>query len=678
MFISLRERFFLYKEMFRVVRRFVKTASLSSRARPFAGPNMKLVARFSASAAKVEEYDEANEDIRDNGSYNISSPFPASVQFEDNIFNPLKVDFQDQFEIPFIDNFDYCDAKSVYEVPPGGFMDVNIDELDTLIPEGLSGEIEHQFSAALRSAWMIREPTKILCRIIDEFQGSQVDANTQHFAMKYNYEGLTNRPEWDDSKLKVFCNGVEVKRPEDKFIDEQTFVFGGESSPMEGYISGIKDKNKSELPKKVVLSGARGVGKSTILSQAVYHARKNGWLCLFVPNAWDHVQSGYYLDTVYGSNDTTLYDNPMMSTAALRSFFKAHKDVLKTLPVTQSPGLSKYSAIVDRYLASWKELNRHYSRGNLKFIGMRSMIEGDDAIPEEDDLDEPFLRNYDMFNIKIENVHDLLLFGIAFHEASGAVFMDLVEELKELKHIPVLIAVDQMNSWDAPSAFGNENGPVSGRDLCVPRALSFLTIHKADSANMQLKNGLFFAATSQRRNEGREITYYKNKNSMPLLLRVPNYNQVEFLACISYYVRQNILFNRLPRPEVLGFRMFSESNPRLMREQLGEYFAPLESRRSMNISVANYDNRALLTVFDEDEGDDDCIYLPDGDELELDERLVNYHERNVRHRLHVSGDEENYFAERIEGFNDIDDDDDDEDKFLVDNDDEEDSDYEQE
>jgi hypothetical protein len=47
------------------------------------------------------------------------------------------------------------------------------------------------------------------------------------------------------------------------------------------------------------LSGPKGVGKSTILNQAVLHARQNGWLVLFIPNGWAHVHDGNYVDPIY-------------------------------------------------------------------------------------------------------------------------------------------------------------------------------------------------------------------------------------------------------------------------------------------------------------------------------------------------------------------------------------------
>jgi hypothetical protein len=41
--------------------------------------------------------------------------------------------------------------------------------------------------------------------------------------------------------------------------------------------------------------GARGVGKSASLNQTVLHARRNGWLVLFLPDGWSQVHDGSYV-----------------------------------------------------------------------------------------------------------------------------------------------------------------------------------------------------------------------------------------------------------------------------------------------------------------------------------------------------------------------------------------------
>ena len=74
------------------------------------------------------------------------------------------------------------------------------------------------------------------------------------------------------------------------------------------------------------------MGKSCALNHAVYHARKRGWICIFIPNGWHHVNGGSFIEPV---EDITgipdLYDNVMMSADLLRQFWYAHNKVVITL-----------------------------------------------------------------------------------------------------------------------------------------------------------------------------------------------------------------------------------------------------------------------------------------------------------------------------------------------------------
>lgn len=82
--------------------------------------------------------------------------------------------------------------------------------------------------------------------------------------------------------------------------------------------------------------------------------------------------------------------------------------------------------------------------------------------------------------------------GVALRELSGSLFIDLVNELRALDDpsMPVLFAVDQYNVWEVPSAYAFNKRAVLGKQLCVPHALNFLSIKKADSDSWEMKNGI--------------------------------------------------------------------------------------------------------------------------------------------------------------------------------------------
>ena len=82
--------------------------------------------------------------------------------------------------------------------------------------------------------------------------------------------------------------------------------------------------------------------------------------------------------------------------------------------------------------------------------------------------------------------------GVAFRQLAGSLFVDLVNELREYNNpnMPVLIAVDEYNNWEVPSAYSYNNQRVHAKQLCVPHSLNFLSLTKHGSDHWSLKNGM--------------------------------------------------------------------------------------------------------------------------------------------------------------------------------------------
>ena len=81
---------------------------------------------------------------------------------------------------------------------------------------------------------------------------------------------------------------------------------------------------------------------------------------------------------------------------------------------------------------------------------------------------------------------------MAFRQLAGSLFIDLVNELREYDNpeMPVLVAVDQFNNWEVPSAFAYNGQRLAAKQLCVPHALNFLSTKKTGSDHWGLKNGM--------------------------------------------------------------------------------------------------------------------------------------------------------------------------------------------
>lgn len=321
--------------------------------------------------------------------------------------------------------------------------------------------------------------------------------------------------------------------------------------------------------------GKEGSGKSVILNQVVLHARQKNWLCLFIPNGWSQSQEGYYIDPVFLDNGDKVYDNSLMSADALRGFLKSNHSILKSLPITQKQALVKYQSTIDKFKEEWVRSMSVPGRDKFSFLQMRQLIEGEDNIPEQDTLDESILAKFAFTEFQFHSLYDLVVFGIAFRDRAGLIFVDLINELKLIEHIPILIAIDNYNVWEVPSAFSYEQAPVHARELCVPYALKIMTTKKYETTDWKLKNGICICATSGRYIEGRKVTYEEYKLSIPFKLDVPSYSQIEFFSTVIHYMKAYKIQDNFTFQEMLAFRMQSGSNPKAVRNEATMFFVPL-------------------------------------------------------------------------------------------------------
>jgi len=199
-----------------------------------------------------------------------------------------------------------------------------------------------------------------------------------------------------------------------------------------------------------------------------------------------------------------------------------------------------------------------------------------------DKKDENILKNFDINIIvqKIKTIGDLILLGIALRDLSGSIFIDIMKILKEQDDIPILIAVDQYNTWEVNSAYSNNDERIKSKNLCIPYCLNFIKIKKNDTNQPEwnLKLGLSIATTSMKYLEGRKVTYKQYKKSIPLMITIPNYNAIEYLSVMTHYRNNNFVPKYLYYKDFLGYRMFTGSNPRLIRNEMGTYMNPLVYR----------------------------------------------------------------------------------------------------
>ena len=552
----------------------------------------------------------------------------------------------------------------IYSVQEGGYVDLEPKELDQYFPEGLAGEMEAEFEFSGRQSWMVRDSSKLLCRILDEFKaksagggggGGGASGPVIHKAI--TLPSLTDRPEWVGSTMRVQYFGKDLLSPPQETIampkskktkrtamsnsgvknpkQADLSVVSGEGSTVDACLAKLKAASGTDImPGKIMLVGPRGVGKSSALNQMVMHARKTGWLCLFIPRGWDQVQSGWYIEPVQGGGGATkaagsrttiaaagaavaaaaassssgsssatssaaVFDNPFMSAQVLRGFWKAHAGQLRNMPLKFPGEMAKYVSPLAKFKESFDRARSVPGREKMSFRQIREIVDAEDYFADQDKLDASVLdgQHFDLQRVMSpKNFEDLILLGVAFRDQAGLAVMDLIAELKNVTSVPVLVAVDQYNTWEVQSAFHYRMEPVAGKQLCVPHSLQFLSKRKPESEAWKLANGLCVCATSHAHAEGRAETFENSISSIPLVVRVPSYSQVEFLSAVTYYTHQNLIASGSTVHDLLAFRMLSGSSPHLTRKEAVPFFLP--------IAVGKLGDDLTTMALEQDDGED--------------------------------------------------------------------------
>ena len=505
-------------------------------------------------------------------------------------------------------HFERREGTSDYIAQEGAYVDLHEGDLLRYFPEGLAGEANEEFGHSSRTAWMIRDCGKLLCRLLDEYSADK--ANTPIFSKTsvqtpVKVGQLTDRPEWVKSQIRVKRFGRDLYRAT-PINDVGMQITNGPGSVVDEYLKQIKDK-KFPFPTKIMLSGERGSGKSMALNQLVMHARRRGdWIVVFIPNGWQHVQGGIFVEPVTDDVFGKVYDNRHMSVEVLRGIWRAHRTQLAEIPFNKPEKIERHREFLSNFEENWNREVSVTGKEKLSFVEFRARVEGGDAFPHEDAKDVDVLKSWDFNTYKVTNLEELVQFGVAFRDLSGHVLMDLVKELEVLESHKVLFVVDEYNSWSAKSAYEYEYTPVMGHEILVPRIFGYLKRKKAEGETRGIKNGLFICAESLKHPEGAKDLYKAAASSVPLTIHVPQYSQVEFLSAVSYYTEQHIVHEGISTQNLLTYRMMVNSNPRHTRLETGGFFVriAMDSVKGDYMMAAEGGDITELTE-DDAKGDED-------------------------------------------------------------------------
>ncbi|KAK9740164.1 hypothetical protein RND81_03G016400 [Saponaria officinalis] len=285
--------------------------------------------------------------------------------------------------------------------------------------------------------------------------------------------------EFDDSKrcaLLVRRSFLDLRDNFRRIVDPPSWQTSSSKAP--------------QVKKQIVLDGPRSCGKSIALAMLVHWARDEGWLVLYSPKGREWTHGGFF----YKNPQTGFWDTPLQAENILKDFLKFNESRLQQLPCQ----------VYDRI-----PLGQGAGVGFLK--GADSM-----ALPEGSTL-------FDLVQAGITNTH-----------AAVGVVVHLRKELSLVKDIPVLLAIDQYNSWFTFSEYKEVMTPRSARPIHARELATVNAFRPMTHDDMMV--GAFSHSTAVGK-------LRKDLPGVPDGARVdfPRYSLDEAGVICHYYLRQRLI-----------------------------------------------------------------------------------------------------------------------------------------
>ncbi|XP_002986606.2 uncharacterized protein LOC9659848 [Selaginella moellendorffii] len=276
---------------------------------------------------------------------------------------------------------------------------------------------------------------------------------------------------------------------------------------MKLHISSKKDQ-RMRGSKHHILDGPVGCGKSFALAVIVQWARAQGWLVFYVPRGQEWTRGGYY----YLNELTGLWDTPIQAQKVLREFLDSHGEMLEQIKCRVPDPI---------------------------FLGEAAAL---GRIPGPQEITMP----------ENSTVKDLVEKGLDVQAAASNIVVRLRQELDLVTEFPVLIAVDEFNSWFTFSEYHQFLDFKKTRQIHA-KELGMVSAFR----RMETSRQLFVGAFSQSTAVGK-LPLELPGAPKRFRIDVARADKEEIHAAIRYYHKQNLLHNE-PQEDAIN-RLFFLTN----------------------------------------------------------------------------------------------------------------------
>jgi hypothetical protein len=341
-----------------------------------------------------------------------------------------------------------------------------------------------------------------------------------------------------------------------------------------------------------LLTGPRGSGKSALLTYAAQYGRLNGWIVVFVPDAFAIMQMGKVL--VPSKLRAGMVDQHDVALKLLKETAAVHAAQLARVPQRGRYAKHRYlPAALDAVVSAEREqlrLSEEQDKARLKAQA--------DAAGRAWDAGAYKSRFEDESDTGVDRAGftllDLAQWGQRHPSAATDCLLDLLAELRLQTEFPVMCVVDSLNLLYGASPYpeAGSGALLPAERLSVPAALQCLG-PEGFRASAAFRRGLWLAAVSFTHSQDMAPLFESASVRGRVRLAVPPLSRQEVFSVLSHYAQSGgfLMLEGVQRVDpflVEYYRTLSGGNYReIFRSAIFTPQPPLVGRRSKNFRARN-------------------------------------------------------------------------------------------
>lgn len=247
------------------------------------------------------------------------------------------------------------------------------------------------------------------------------------------------------------------------------------------------DSKSVDAARSMMLHGHRGSGKSAVMSEVVYWARRSGWLVVYVPDGNAYLNGGVYINK--NAQEGT-WDQPKLFVRMFGHLVSAHADKLKEINLRTPTKVGK---------------------------------------------------------IEAKTLFDVVEYGSVLEQYAAQCFSVFKSEIKKVTQFPVLFAFDSYNSLYTPClAFRDPESTSYYKDPMDPYNMTVGRLFYDAHVNHKLSYGTFLGAVTDSApirpfiNHTPDLKLHPGAQLYePKYLEVKPYSMTEFTTVMEHYKHKN-------------------------------------------------------------------------------------------------------------------------------------------